>query len=68
MRFPARMVPRPWLFYVKRTTGVERKRGDCLSAASCSPFSGTMEESRKRDTALIFSLVLSFVSRQKKRT
>ena len=44
------------------------KRGDCLSEASSSPFSETKEESRRKNAALIFSLVLSFASRQKKST
>lgn len=53
----------------ERTTGMERKRGDCLSEASYSPFSEMKEESRKRGTALIFSFgIFSFASRQKKST
>ena len=40
------------------------KRGDCLSEASSSPFSGTKEVSRRKNAALIFS----FASRQKKST
>ena len=45
------------------------KRGDCLSEASSSPFSGTKEESRRKNAALIFSFgIFSFVSRQKKST
>ena len=42
------------------------KRGDCLSEASSSPFSFLPECSSYINAALIFSLVLSFASRQKK--
>ena len=42
------------------------KRGDCLSEASSSPFSFLPEFCSEVNAALIFSLVLSFASRQKK--
>ena len=45
------------------------KRGDCLSEASSSPFSGTKEVSRRKNAALILSFgIFSFASRRKKST
>ena len=45
------------------------KRGDCLSEASSSPFSGTKEVSRSKNAALILSFgIFSFASRRKKST
>ena len=61
-----RMAPRPHLCSVKRNSGKKRRRGDCLSEASSSPFSFLPECSSYINAALIFSLVLSFASRQKK--
>ena len=45
------------------------KRGDCLSEASSSPFSGTKEVSRRKNAALILSFgIFSFALMRKKST
>ena len=62
---------RPALFFLRQANARSgaSKRGDCLSEASSSPFSGTKEESRRKNTALILSFgIFSFVSRRKKST